>query len=42
MGERVDYISEEKENVTVLFNTQEDGNFEYWKVNIGERERGGS
>ena len=28
----------EKENVTVLFNTQEDGNFEYWKVNIGERE----
>ena len=29
---------EEKENVTVLFNTQEDGNFEYWKVNIGERE----
>ena len=28
----------EKENVTVLFNTQEDGNFAYWKVDIGERE----
>ena len=33
----IEYLKE-KEGVSILFNTQEDGNFDYWKVDIKERE----
>ena len=33
----IEYLKE-KEGVSILYNTQEDGNFDYWKVDIKERE----